>query len=107
MKFSVGEIAEIVSPLEITNPKFPYRGGDRVTVTACGPGLPSLKADGTEGTRDYYIDGGKGVAAIDEPDLRKLPPDSHADDSTEDPGVTLVKKLLEQDAVKVKRPVKA
>jgi hypothetical protein len=41
--------------------------------------------------------------------LRKIPPDSDtkADDTSEDPGLTRIKKLLEQDAVKQPKPVKA
>ena len=59
---------------------------------------------------DYTIEWSNGNTGVcGEQHLRKLPPDSHADNTTEDPGVTRIKKLLEQDQPvhKQPKPVKA
>lgn len=103
-KFAVGEIALFVKPTS-------KRNGKRVEIIGVGPfkiGEPDPFIPGMFILFDHdyavKVEGEEiiGGLAVQEKNLRKLPPDSDSQGRTtsEDPGVTRLKKLLEQDATK-------
>lgn len=109
-KFAVGDLVEVIS-CDIPHEQFFV--GMRGEVKAVGKWR---RGERIRGGVALSYDGGEVVVQLvghdsenlwHEYELRELPPDSHADDTTEDPGVTRLKKLLKQDAVKVKKPATA
>lgn len=101
-RFAVGEIALHTGRCGIEC--LGWGAGERVRVIGVGPFKKGDEVDGLilSYDCDYVIEDEASAlcwAEANEKHLRKLPPDDHADDSTEEPGLTRLKKLLEQDTV--------
>lgn len=110
-KFAVGDLARYIGPAVFG--LSPYHIGLVVTIEAIGAGnspflIAERVAEKFPGEQVYKVrwpdDGKAGV--IPEKYLQPMPPDSHTDTTTEDPGLTRLKKLLKQDAITPKQPVK-
>ena len=105
-KFAVGESVVLLdSPTNITD----YIMGDKLEILAC-PGYKKCPCCGRlAGNSKFYSVRKIGFecAACPEHKLGKLPPDDHADDkdTTEDPGLTRLKKLLKHETESHKKPI--
>lgn len=99
-KFAVGEIALHTT----TNTKVkimavgPWKYGEKCSLVNVGDGIAKAISCNDDYAAYFFEDDGL-TWYVDEKYLRKLPPDDHADDATEEPGLTRLKKLLEQDTV--------
>lgn len=108
-KFAVGEVCVLV------NTRHPQFNGELGTVLALPQSwywtCPHIGWESGSpmvvGPNEYVVETQFGCGRVTEDKMRKLPPDDHADDTSEDPGLTRLKKLLEQDALKSPKPVKA
>lgn len=108
-KFAVGEIALHVGQCGIEC--LGWGAGERIRVIGVGPFKKGDEVDGLILSYDceYVVEDEASArywAEANEKHLRKLPPDDNqaaTRDATEEPGLTRLKKLLEQDTVPQKR----
>lgn len=106
-KFAVGDLVQVIA---CNIPQDRYLIGKQGVVTGLGQWA---HGDTIRDGRCNSPDGGEILVQLyghhcenvwHEHELRKLPPDDHAADTTEEPGLTRLKKLLEQDTVPHKQP---